>query len=128
MTELSFLIDLLLNHELPKPTKDLIASRIREVETRLVSTPSNEWLKSPAQLPMQVTLSGPKQAPSTLALMAKHGDIPPVMPAPEMPPIEPVTQVAQTQATAAALSSRNSAIADAIAGKVDKVNGRPRKW
>lgn len=34
MSELSFLIELLLNHELQKETKDLIAARIKEVEER----------------------------------------------------------------------------------------------
>ncbi len=46
---------------------------------------------------------------------------------PEMPPI-PVEQVAQTQAAAQAMNSRHQAIAESIAGKVDKVTGRPRKW
>lgn len=32
MTELTFLIELLLNHKLPKPTKDAISERIREIE------------------------------------------------------------------------------------------------
>jgi hypothetical protein len=126
LTELSFLIELLLNHDLPKPTKDLIASRIKDVEMRLHYQP---------QQAMKVTWQGPntntpmpQQAPSTLALMAKHGDIPAVNPAPEMPPIEPVAVIAQTPATAAALNSRNEAIAASINGKVDKVTGRPRKW
>lgn len=37
MTELTFLIELLLHHELPAATKDLIAERIKEVEGVLVS-------------------------------------------------------------------------------------------
>lgn len=32
MTELSFLIDLLLNHKLPKATKDAVAARIKDIE------------------------------------------------------------------------------------------------
>lgn len=32
MGELSFLIELLLNHKLAKPTKDLIAARIKDLE------------------------------------------------------------------------------------------------
>ncbi len=34
MGELSFLLEILLNHKLGKPTKDLIAARIRELEER----------------------------------------------------------------------------------------------
>lgn len=36
MSELSFLIDLLLNHKLPKKTKDLIKDRITLIEERRV--------------------------------------------------------------------------------------------
>jgi len=120
MTELSFLIDLLLNHELPKPTKDLIADRIRDVEAKISH-------------PMRVNLSPPPvgqlQAASTLAAMARHADPSLVIaPAPEMPKIEPVAVIAQTPATAAAMNHRNETISAAIAGKVDKSNGRPRKW
>lgn len=39
VTELQFLIDLLLNHKLPKATKDLVAKRIGEVETGLIPPP-----------------------------------------------------------------------------------------
>lgn len=53
MTELSFLIDLLLNQKLNKQVKDLVANRIREIETR-----------SPQAAP--VNLRG-AQAPSTIA-------------------------------------------------------------
>lgn len=123
MTELSFLIELLLNHELSKITKDLIASRIKEVESNLVAKPMQQltahYIPPPSVL---------KQAPSTLALMAKHGDIPNLVPVPDMPVIPPVEQVAQTPATAAAMNSRNQAIAESISGKIDKTTGRPKKW
>lgn len=127
MTELSFLIELLLNHELPKPTKDLIASRIKEVEGRLTQYPQSIPYMQAAQ-PVKTTLS---QAPSTLALMAKYGDIVhstiPI-PVPQMPPVIPVEQVAQTPATAAAMNSRNEAIAQALSGKPEKGATRPRKF
>ena len=130
MTELSFLIELLLNHDLPKATKDLLASRIKEVEEKLSNT------MQPARPPIAAPISQNQfsQAPSTLAAMARHaqaGLIPPieVMPAPEMPPIpEPVAVIAQTPQAAAAINSRNSAIAASISGKVDKTTGRPKKW
>ena len=125
MSELSFLLELLLDHELPKPTKDRIAQRIREVEANLTQTPEDvQRLWHQPSTPVKY-----QQAPSTLALMAKHGDIS-VSPPPEMPPIPviPVEHIAQTPAAAAAINSRNEAIAQALSGKVDKVTGRPRKW
>ena len=74
MTELSFLIELLLNHDLPKATKDLIASRIKEVESNLVTY----------KLPNQAQNVTPRlsQAPSTLAAMARHD-----MESPPAPPV-----------------------------------------
>lgn len=55
MTELSFLIDLLLNQKLNKQVKELVANRIRDIET-----------KAP-QAPMPVVRGA--QAPSTIANM-----------------------------------------------------------
>jgi len=71
MSELSFLIELLLNHEFPKETKVLIAERIKEVEKTLTT-------RTPILATNQIQNVPPKlqQAPSTIALMAKHGDIP----------------------------------------------------
>jgi hypothetical protein len=72
---------------------------------------------------------GPTQAPSTLAAMARHADPTlAVAPPPEMPPVPTVEQIAQTPETAAAMNHRNETIANAIAGKIDKTTGRPRKW
>ena len=121
MTELSFLIDLLLNHDLPAKTKHVIAERIKEVESNLVAKPIQQQIQY--HVPNM-----PAQAPSTLALMAKHGELPPIMPAPQMPAPEPVAVIAQTPATAAAMNHRNETIAQALSGKVDKTTGRPRKW
>lgn len=130
MTELSFLIELLLEHELKADTKKAIAARIKDVESDISQ---NMIHKQPSvspviQYPKGQTNNVGTQAPSTLALMAKHGDI---EPAPVMPPIPepmPVTQVAHTPAAAAAMNSRNAAISASIAGKVDKTTGRPKKW
>lgn len=130
MTELSFLIDLLLNHELQKPTKDAIADRIKEVESKLTTNGAGSHGSHLQSWNNQLPQNVPQQAASTLALMAKHGDIPYIA-SPPMPPIpktEPVAQIAQTVATAAAMMSRNAAISDSIAGKTDKSTGRPRKF
>lgn len=130
MTELSFLIELLLNHDLPKATKDLIASRIKEVEQMLTIT----RMVLPATAQIQTLPPKLQQAPSTLAAMARHGDIPNFPGAATFvtPPIEaapmPVEVIAQTPQTAAAMNSRNQAIAESIAGKIDKTTGRPKKW
>ena len=132
MSELSFLIELLLNHELPAATKHLVAERIKEVEGKLTAGAGThgttvQWKPegSKQYTPTQIL---PQQAASTLALMAKHGDIQPMPAPPEMPPVEPVTQIAHTPQAAAAMNSRNAAIAASIAGKTDKVTGRPKKW
>lgn len=136
MTELSFLIDLLLNHELQKPTKDAIAVRIIEVEAQITCPAVARVLSSASQITATSLPypSGVRQVQSTLDAMARHGEIghtapiihPQQLP-PEMPPI-PVEHIAQTQAAAQAMNSRNQAIAESIAGKIDKVTGRPRKF
>lgn len=115
MTELTFLIELLLNHDLPKVTKDLVASRIKEVEAYL--TADRELVP---RAPMRAVTNGVIQAPSTLAAMAKHGDA--VTAPPVMPPVEAVTQIAQTPATAAALGQRNAMINAAMAGSPPQKN------
>lgn len=126
MTELSFLIDLLLNHELPKPTKEKIANRITEVEGDILSRiPNPSFQQQTYHIPPQAVQ---RQAASTLALMAKHGDIPGMVSAPNMPPIEPVAVVAQTPATAEAMSKRATAIAASLNREINKETGRPRKF
>ena len=72
MTELSFLIDLLINPRDSEQLKKDLAARIKEVEANISSAPMQRAaLKH--MLPPPPTL---QQAPSTLAAMAKHGDIP----------------------------------------------------
>ena len=130
-TELGFLLDLLLNHKLPKPTKDAVAGRIREVETQL-SVPSARFGPIPDRLPnVQSSTTVSLQAPSMQAIMARNPDL-----VQQSPTIgltireveQPVAVVAQTQATAAAMASRQQAISESLAGKVDKTTGRPRKF
>lgn len=127
MSELSFLIELLLNHDLPKATKDLIASRIKEVEQGLTSHQVRA-----GGFPIYNPSVGPTaQAPSTLAAMARHGDIPAISP-PVIPPVPVVERVAQTPATAAALTARNEAITRAASSRplaaTEKGRTSPRKW
>lgn len=106
MTELTFLVELLLNHRLQKPTKDAVATRIKEVEAAI------------AQLPPQSPLR-PMPAPAVVSsrdVAARH------------PEVVPVVAVAQTPAASAALASRQQAINESLAGKINKDTGRPRKF
>lgn len=105
MTELTFLIELLLNHDLQKDTKDLIAGRIKEVEAELNS-----------RQPVRAT----GQAPSTMALMAQH-----VQPTPT---VQDVQAIGQTAAAQAALAYRQAAINASMNDKIDKNARSPRKW
>lgn len=126
MTELSFLIELLLNHDLPKVTKDLVAARIRTVEERLVAVPNMPSTTSRTMTVHAVS----QQAPSTVAAMIRHGELPAAT-ASQLPPIpapEPVEIIAHTPAAIAALQQRNNAISEALSGRVDKVAGKPKKW
>ena len=66
MTELSFLLDLLLNHKLPKPVRAAVTARIKDVEGRL--SPTLERRPNPA--------SGATQPPSTLAALARQEPLP----------------------------------------------------
>lgn len=128
MNELSFLVDLLLNHKLQKATKDALSDRIKGLATGVMHIPV---AAAPAVQPAQIAA---QPWASTRAAMASHM---PKVDAEARATIEAVQQhlepktvavIAQTQATAAAMQSRNQAIAESIAGKVDKVTGRPRKF
>lgn len=115
MTELSFLIDLLLNHKLPKVTKDIVAGRIRKIQQDIdMSKSLGELNEIKRNLPAQI---------SSRDVAQRNPELVP----PPMPPI-PVEAIAQNAVTAAAVNSRNQAIAESIAGKVNKDTGRPRKF
>ena len=129
MTELSFLVDLLLNHKLPKATRDAVASRILEVE-QLLCPPGVAYAPMPSFVPDKLRPQGVPQAASTLAAMARHPDlfVGQVQAMPVAAPPEPVAVIAQTPAAVAAMNSRQQAIAESLAGKIDKQTGRPRKF
>lgn len=123
MTELSFLLELLLNHKLPKVTREAVTLRIKEVEAMLSAKNTGVSINPPAaaNIPMPSHLSIATQAPSTLAAMARNGFQ-------EVPKTIPIEQIAQTPAAAAALASRQQAIQDSRAEKIDRTTGRPRKF
>ena len=147
MTELSFLVDLLLNHKLAKATREAVAARIKEVETRMAS---QQQMPAPAQVRNTFEVRGIQapavpahlqgQSASTIAAMmrqeANGTPVAPLVPMPEpivdpaTPPMAavPVTIIAQTPATAAALADRQNAIAQQISGKPEKGRTSPRKF
>lgn len=136
MTELSFLIDLLINPRDPEKLKKDLADRIKTVEENLTRANHTTGYIATSSTTGYVTTSPTSgyvattnaQAPSTLAAMARHERLPPPAAVPPAPAPLPVEQIAQTAATAQAMQSRQDAIAASLAGKVDKVNGRPRKF
>jgi hypothetical protein len=106
VTELSFLVELILNPKLPRPIKELVAARIKEVETSYESGAVRSSVPRP---------SGPQQAASTLAAMARH-DV-------------PVEQVAQSQAAVATIAHKNELIAAVKADRpMTNPDGSKRKW
>jgi hypothetical protein len=127
MTELGFLIDLLLNHKLPKVTRDAVAMRLKDVETALSANARMPVLAAPKpQIQVPAHLQG--QAPSTIAAMMKHEAQGAVIDPPTSPSTEPVAIVAQTPAAQAAIAQRNQVIAQAVSGTHEKGQKSPRKW
>jgi hypothetical protein len=100
ISELSFLLDLLFEHELPKETVKVVKDRVKDLEA----------LRSPAPLPAA-------KMPSVMHTTYPKAELE-----------QPVIQVAQTPAAAQAIASREQAIAEALSGKVNKETGRPRKF
>jgi hypothetical protein len=103
MTELGFLLELLLDDVCPKELKIKIKDRIKEVEQQLQ--------------PIKAQASRPKatdQAPSTQRILDEA-------------PLQ-VEHIAQTPAAAQALASRQAAIAQAMSNVPEKGRTSPRKF
>ena len=118
-TELSFLLDLLLNHPLQKGTKRAITARITEVEQSLPWS-TQVSLSSPVSPPVITTPSIALQAPSTQAILLANPDLIPKATQPEI--------IAKTPEAIKALESRQAAINAAITGTVEKGQTRPRRF
>ena len=118
ISELSFLIELLLKHKLPAATKELVAQRIKDVEENLSNLSSARSISS---RPVNVSSihGGAVQSASTTAAIERHAII--------TEAAGSIT-VAQTPAAAAALEARTQAITDSLSGKIDKQRGSPRKF
>ncbi len=142
MTELTFLVDLLLNHKLPKVTRDAVAARIKEVEAGLGAIGAVAYGRIPADAAISPGRIGTVAIPphlvgqpaSTIAAMMRHEQagaapaVPIAQPDAEVVPAAPVVAVAQTGATAAAMAKRQQAIAAQISGKPIGEETSPRKW
>ena len=126
MTELSFLIDLLVNHKLSKEVKGLVVARIKEIETRAPHIPTAQ--PRTAAPPLPAHLQG--QAPSTIANLLKEPGasiVPQVSPVAVEPVINP-EQIAVTPAAAQALAARQALLNSAISGKPEPGRTSPRKF
>ena len=122
MTELSFLVSLLLEHKLSPTTKKAVAERIKEVESR--QAPAAPQIQAQVQRPPKTLQSASTQR--ILDEMASNGETLPVAPVvTEAPP------AAVTPATIAALNHRAQTIALAASKSgppADPLTGRPRKF
>lgn len=114
MTELTFLLELFMNHKLGKNTRQLIAERIREVEEQINMSPK-----------IGQTYSAPQsnQVPSTATALARQAQI---ESAPPLTPPQVNMMIGQTVAASAAMTSRQQAISEAISGQMK--SDRPRKF
>lgn len=121
MSELSWLIDLLLNHKLSLETKRHVKERITLVEEKLSHTPMGQPFV-PFNYPTTTGMATVQmqQAPSTIALMQKYENF---GAAPVIPGV-----AAATQATAMAMESRNRAIIQGETGKPEPGRTSPRKF
>jgi len=127
MTELQYLIELLLNHKLQKNTKDSIQARIKEVEEALRTQPPIK--PTPVHRPPTASV----QSPSTQAILDRNPDIGSIpvetSPQPSEPAvIHPTPAVVASAAAAQTIASRQTALAAATSGKPEKGRTSPRKW
>lgn len=131
MTELSFLLELILDDEVPAAIKIKLKKRIKVVEASMttsaaplmnrVNMPVVNSFTQNAAIPLPPELQG--QSPSTVAKLL-GADLP--FKAPSAPPQPAV--VAQTLAAAQAMASRQETIANAMSGKPEKGRTSPRKF
>ena len=118
MTELSFLIDLLFEYDLPKPAIEVIRARVKEIEGRTIQ-PAPQYVQRPPRT---------AQSPSTQRILDDMAnDIPPAYQPPQQVTSIP-ENIAQTPAAAAAMAARAEAIRIATSGVEEKGRRSPRKF
>lgn len=119
MTELSFLIDLLLNEKLSKSVKDKISVRVKEVEETIHVAPP---VRAQQSLPPPRVINGAVQSPSTVAAMERQAD----------GYAPPINVVVASPAAAQAMMNRNAALNEAINSthnsKPPAGRTSPKKW
>lgn len=134
VTELSFLLDLLLNEKLSKSVKNKIKDRVGEVEKLMTVKPFiNATIVNSSPLAhtnIPAHLQG--QSPATIAKMMTYEDqgkgiiVPPItppMPTAALPEQPQQTGIAATNAvTMGALANREQMIANAVNGKPPSKN------
>ena len=118
-TELSFLMELFLDDELPKTTRAKIKDRIKEVEASLAPKQPQMFVPAgmktfPPSQPMEETIIA-RQAPSMQRLMQNNPDLIPKPPVPVTP------------AAAQALVARQALINGAMSEKPEPGRKSPRK-
>lgn len=114
MSELDFLLHLLLDHQLEPSLTKVIRSRIKLVQKSHAIPPPLAF-STPSQ-PSARMIHGALQAPS----MAGKID--------QIPQASNLTQVAVTPAAQAAMMSRQKAITEALSGKSDEKRTSPKKF
>lgn len=116
-SELSFLMDLFLNDEVPQPIKKMVADRIREVEEALINPPVQTWTSNVASMghlpPVPTIPHAGQQAPSMQRIIDANPDV-------VAPPV--------TQAAAIALQKRAQLVMSAQAEKPEPGRTSPRKF
>lgn len=119
MTELSFLLDLLLNHKLTKATQMAIKERISIVESQYSKAPS-------VAAPVRQNGQAPSMQAAIHALEQERSSETP--PLPVVPNGAINMTVASSPVAAEALRQRNQAIAQAISGREEPGRTSPRKF
>jgi len=109
MTELDFLLEILLSHKLQKATQTAIKERIKVIQgpgvpARMMIPPQTQPVALPPQGPIQTPEGKPlaPQSPSTLALLEKHGLAVPAAPVTHTAPVPPIVPMTAQQRLQAA--------------------------
>lgn len=131
MTELSWLVDLLVNFKLSKSVKDHVLSRIKEIDARGSQFSPQNMSRPESTLPAHLQ----SQSPSTIANFLKNpqaggtisGTTIVVSPA-ATEPIVDITAVVASPAAAQAMQSRQEALNAALSGKREPGRTSPRKF
>lgn len=110
-SELSFLLELILDEQVPQPVKARLVRRVQEVEKNYTAQPTQTVSRKITNNPVVAA-----QSPSMQRVMEQNPDLIPKAPIPE------------NAATAAALQQRQAMINVALSGKEEKGRTAPRKF